>query len=125
MVRLRVATAALLVALLGAGWLQGQPDEKKNDEKPTRLRGTLPAFYKKLGLRDDQVQEIYRIQTKNRAKAEDLRRQLKELRDKERAATEKVLTPEQLKRLRELRTGEKSTSPPVDKGKPIEKPKGP
>jgi hypothetical protein len=107
MFRLRVGAAALLVALVGAGLLQGQ-GAGKGDEKPVKFRGILPAYYKKLGLRDDQIQAIYKIQGTHRAKAEELRRQLKELKDKEREATEKVLTADQLKRLRELRSGERT-----------------
>jgi hypothetical protein len=116
MLRLRVGVAVLAVALLGAGWLQGQGEDKKG-ETPVKVRGTLPPYYKKLGLRDDQVQAIYKIQNNYRGKADELRRQLKELKDKEKAATEKVLTAEQLKRLRELRSGEKPKEAPVEEPK--------
>ena len=43
--------------------------------------------------------------------------QLDKLKGEEKEALEKVLTPEQLKRLRELRTGEKEPMKPADKRK--------
>ena len=107
--RLRVGVAVLTVALLGASWLHGQGEDKKGD-KPAKLRGILPQYYKKLGLRDDQVQAIYRLRTDYRAKTDELKRQLKELKAKEKEATEKVLTAEQLKRLREFQKKNASQS---------------
>jgi hypothetical protein len=112
MLRLRLCALSLVVCLLGAGLILGQGDkkddkDKKADDKPAKFRGTLPANYKKLGLRDDQVQSIYKIQTTYRTKIAELRRQIDELRAKEREATEKVLTADQVKRLRELQTGKK------------------
>jgi hypothetical protein len=123
MFRLRIVAVALLVALVGAGWLQGQGNGKKGDEKPKKLRGTLPQFYKKLGLRDDQVQQIYKIQMTHKAKIDELKRQIDDLKAKQKEATEKVLTPEQLKRLRELRSGTKVTPPAEETKKPVDKKK--
>jgi len=71
-----------------------------------KVKGQLPAQYKKLGLRDDQVQKIYKIQTDYRGKGADLEKQLKELKTKEKAEVEGVLTDEQKNRLKEIRTGE-------------------
>ncbi len=71
-----------------------------------KVKGQLPAQFKKLGLRDDQVQKIYKIQTDYRGKGADLEKQLKELKNKEKAEVEAVLTEEQKNRLKEIRTGE-------------------
>jgi hypothetical protein len=117
MLRFRLIGAVLLIALFGAG-LYGQGEDKKGDKKGDKkpdekpppvlpVRGTLPQYYKKLGLRDDQKQSIYKIRATHKAKVEELKRQLQELKDREKEALEKVLTPEQLKRLRQLRSGEK------------------
>jgi len=81
-----------MVCLLGAA-----------DEK---AKGQLPAQFKKLGLRDDQVQKIYKIQTDYRTKGADFEKQLKELKTKEKSEVEAVLTEEQKTRLKEIRTGE-------------------
>ena len=71
-----------------------------------KVKGQLPAQFKKLGLRDDQVQKIYKIQTDYRGKGSDLEKQLKDLRTKEKTEVEAVLTDEQKNRLKEIRTGE-------------------
>lgn len=42
-----------------------------------KVKGQLPAQFKKLGLRDDQVQKIYKIQTDYRGKGLTLRSSLK------------------------------------------------
>jgi hypothetical protein len=115
MLRLRVGVAVLAVALFGSGWLLG------GDDKP-KYRGILPPYYKKLGLGSDQVQQIYKIQTGFREKADELKRQLAKLKADEKAAVEKVLTPGQLKRLRELRSGEGPKDKPKEKDKDTEKP---
>jgi hypothetical protein len=109
MLYFRLGVTVLALTLLGAAYLQDpKPGSKKSDDKEVpKLRGQLPAYYKKLGLRDDQVQKIYRIRADYKAKVEDLKRKMDRLKSEEKESLEKVLTPEQLKRLKELRTGEK------------------
>ena len=58
---------------------------------------------------------ILRIRSEYRGKIAELRRQINRLQREERAALEKVLTPEQRKRLRELRAGESEKETPPDK----------
>jgi hypothetical protein len=117
MLRLRLAVMLVMVALLGTGWVAGQ--DKKSDEKtekkkkgdknetkktaPVRIKGYLPAGYGKLGLSTEQKQKIYKVRNSYNAKIADLRRQIEQLRKEQREETEKVLTPEQLKRLRDRR----------------------
>src|SRR4051812_34092563 len=98
MSRVRVAALALVVTC-AAGWLHGAD---QTDKKAPPRKVILPAYFKKLGLTDKQVQDIGKVQDDYKAKTQALRRQLQELREKEKAATEKVLTPAQLKRLRFL-----------------------
>jgi hypothetical protein len=98
----------LMCALLGAmlvlsAGVAGQ-DAKKNDP-PTKLKGTLPANWKKLGLTDAQVQEVYKIQGKYTEEIDKLEAKIKDLkatRDKELKA---VLTADQKKRLEEILVG--------------------
>jgi Spy/CpxP family protein refolding chaperone len=100
-----------LFALLGClgvlyGGSLGQ-DPKKDDPKKddVKAKGTLPQNWGKLGLTDDQKQQIYKVQTKYNSEIDKLEAQIKDLkgqRDKEMRA---VLTPEQKKRLEEILIG--------------------
>lgn len=80
-------------------------DDVKKDETPTKLKGTLPANWKKIGLTEDQVKEIYKIQGKYEPDIEKMTAKIKELkatRDKE---MREVLTPDQKKKLEEILIG--------------------
>ena len=54
----RLSVVVLVLGVLGAGALQDPKDGKKSADPPPKLRGQLPQFYKRLGLRDEQVQQI-------------------------------------------------------------------
>jgi hypothetical protein len=103
---LRMGTIALALTMIGVVYSQ---DKKPNDKPPVKLTGRLPQNYKKLGLRDDQLQRIYKIRADAKAKGDELKAKLDKLKADERVQLEKVLTPEQLKRLREIRSGDKPT----------------
>lgn len=107
MIHLRVGVVVLAMTLLGAAGFQEKGKEKKAEDPPTKLKGTLPANFKKLGLTDNQVQKIYKIRNDYRVKQEELKRKMEQLKTEEKDTIEKVLTPEQRKRLREIRAGEK------------------
>lgn len=99
----------MLVLSSGLVGQDKKEDPKKVDAKkvdpPTKLKGMLPPNWKKLGLTDAQVQEIYKIQGKYNEQIFKLKAQIKDLeatRDKEERA---ILTPEQKKRLDEILTG--------------------
>jgi hypothetical protein len=77
-----------------------------------KVRGQLPQNYGKLGLRDDQKQTIYKVRAEYKGKIDQLAKQIAKLKMEEKEALEKVLTPEQLKRLKEIRSGEKTTEKP-------------
>jgi uncharacterized protein YeeX (DUF496 family) len=111
MLRVRIGVVVFALALMGAAFYQEKDKGKKTSDSdpPTKLKGILPQHFKKLGLRDDQVQKIYKLQADYKAKIDDLTRKIEKLKSERREAQEKVLTPEQLKRLKELRLGEKST----------------
>src|SRR5262245_1648032 len=94
------ASLSLLVLTLGLGlvglaFAQGaktsakkddkeemKKDESKSAEKP-RLRGQLPANYKRLGLSTEQTQKIYKIQNDFDKKIAELEEQLKKMKDDE------------------------------------------
>jgi Spy/CpxP family protein refolding chaperone len=99
MTRLRWTLAVSAVVLVTGSWLIGADTDPKQ-------RGTLPMHWKKLGLTDDQVQAVYKIENSYRAKIDDLHRQINELRKQEKAEMEKVLTPAQKDRLKEILIGE-------------------
>lgn len=105
----RTWLALVVVGLvLGSGWVWAQDakDPKKEEPPTQRLRGQLPANYKKLGLNDDQVQKIYRIQADYQGKVKELEDQIKKLKTQEKGDIEKVLTKAQRERLKEILTGE-------------------
>ena len=111
MLHLRMGAIALALTLIGVVYSQDKkPDDKKPDDKPpVKLKGSLPPNYKKLGLRDDQVQKILKIRADSRAKQDELLERIKKLKADEKELVEKVLTPEQMKRLREIKLGDKPT----------------
>jgi hypothetical protein len=92
----------LAIGFAASGLLFGDDqDSKKDPGKAVRI-GTLPPNYSKLGLSDDQKKKIREVQAEYRAKIVDLEDQIKELRKKEKAAMEQVLTDTQRAHLREL-----------------------
>src|SRR5262245_56987584 len=100
----------VLAVVLGVAQAQVKKDEGKKDDGKKDVavvRVQLPAHYKKLGLRDDQLKKVYAVRGEYKAKQDDLKRQADKLQADEKEALEKLLTAEQLKRLRELRAGEK------------------
>jgi hypothetical protein len=80
-------------------------DDKKKDEPVGKLKGVLPPNWKKLGLTDSQVQDIYKVQNKYNDEISKLESQIKELKAKREKEEKAVLTPEQKKRLDEILTG--------------------
>jgi Spy/CpxP family protein refolding chaperone len=97
---------ASMVMLSGA--LAGQEPKKeppKKDEPPVKAKGFLPNNWKKIGLTEDQVQQVYKIQAKYGEEIDKLEAKIAELKaamDKERKA---VLTADQKKKLEEILLG--------------------
>src|SRR2546422_612297 len=113
---------AFVAAFLAGGLLMNgltvHAEDKKADEP--KVRGQLYAKWKDLGLSKDQVQQIYKIQSDHRSQIDKLDAQIKKLRAEERADAEKVLTPAQKARLKELLSGDTTKDKPADK--PTDKP---
>jgi Spy/CpxP family protein refolding chaperone len=94
----------LLAVLILVGWLTADDTKKTEEPKDTsaKSKGTLPQGWKKLGLTDAQVQEIYKVHSKYRTKIDELELQVRELRQQERTEEYKVLTDAQKARLKEI-----------------------
>ena len=105
MAQLRLLLVVLITALVLGGWSVGQ--DKKNDKKEpaVKLKGQLPPNWRKLGLSEEQVQKVYRIQADYDAKISALEAQIKQLKTEERAELMKVLTDAQKARLKEITEG--------------------
>lgn len=113
------ATLIVLVVCLVPAAVS-QQDEKKDEKKTEKKsekkaekgeaagsRPVLPNYYKKLGLLDTQRAKILKVRADYQAKVKVLEKQLRKLKSEEREELEKLLTPDQLKRLRQWQTGEK------------------
>lgn len=88
--------------------LQSAPGQGANDKEvksEPKAKGQLPMNWKALGLTDKQIQEVYKIQAKNRDEIDKLEAQIKELKAKTTKEQFEVLTPEQKKRLEEILKG--------------------
>ena len=110
---LRVSMLALLggVLALTSGVVgqdtktQDPKKEVKKDEPPTKAKGFLPQHWGKIGLTEDQKQDVYKIQSKHNSEIDKLEAKIKEIkgsRDKEMKA---VLNADQKKKLDEILTG--------------------
>src|SRR4051794_22412305 len=80
-------------------------DEAKKEDPPVKVKGVLPQNWKKLGLSDSQVQDIYKVQTKYNDEIAKLEAKIKELKATREKEEKAVLTPEQKKRLEDILTG--------------------
>jgi hypothetical protein len=115
MSRVRIGATVITLALIGAASFSFQ------DDKPAEtVRGFLPPYYKRLGLRDEQIAQIYKVRAGYKAKVDNLKRRIDKLKAEEKEALEKVLTVEQLKRLRQLRSGVEPVKDNKGKDKPKE-----
>ena len=77
-------------------------DEKSADGKSAKKVSSgdrLPANYAKIGLSDDQKKKIYDVQNNFEAQIDTLEKQIADLKAKQKAEVEGVLTPEQHKAL--------------------------
>lgn len=115
MFRASLLTLVTALVVLSGGLVGQDPkkDEKKTDDKKVekkdepagKVKGVLPPNWKKIGLTEAQVQDIYKVQGKYNDEIDKLESKIKELkatRDKEMKA---VLTAEQKKRLDDILTG--------------------
>ncbi len=124
MSRLRIFIGVLFVSGITAGLLIGA-DEKKPDKKPddpVKVTGHLPPNWAKIGLTNDQKQDIYKLNLKYTTKIDKLKAEIEALKAEEDTERYKVLTDDQKKKLKEIKLGEKpADKKDGDKGKDAEK----
>jgi hypothetical protein len=128
MKRIKTGIGILTLALLFSGVLAGQDkkaaDKKATDKKPSRVRPTLPPYYGKLDLKDDQKQKVLAIKARYGPQIKALAKQLRDMRKKQTGEFEDVLTSAQKTKLQELkaarRKGRKAPSS-TDTKKPPKK----
>lgn len=97
-----VAAVLGLAVLLsvGAGWTLAQ--ERAAERFTSQLR-RVPPFFGQVGITPDQREQIYTIRGEYDQKISELTRQLEELKSREMAECESVLTPAQQQLLTQLR----------------------
>ncbi len=102
-------SAAFLIVggLVGQEAKPGDPKPKVGDTKAPepKAKGQLPQNWKQLGLTDDQVQKVYKVQAKYNDDIDKLEAQIKDLKAKMSKERSEVLTAEQKKRLEEILKG--------------------
>jgi Spy/CpxP family protein refolding chaperone len=125
MLKMRMFAGMLAVAVLTGGWLLAQ-DKKDGDTPAAKAKGQLPQNWKKIGLTDDQVQKIYKIQGEYRPKIDEAKAKAAALGKEMNEQMVKVLTDEQkvaLKKLAETKAGVGGDTKKPDDKKPAEKDK--
>lgn len=102
-------TLVAVAAVFGGSAVFGQdakketkPAEKKDDKPEAKAKGQLPTYWRLLGLTDDQVQKVYKLQNKYNEEIDSLEAKIKELKDKLQKERLTVLTAEQKKRLEDI-----------------------
>lgn len=97
--------AALLFGTLATAQAPTKPADPKpadKKEESKKVSGQLPTYWRMLGLTDDQVQKVYKVQAKYGDEIDTLEAKIKELKDKMAKERSEVLTAEQKKRLEEI-----------------------
>ncbi len=89
------------LAVLAAG-SNGQ--EPKKEDSP-KLKGFLPQNWAKIGLTDDQKQQIYKVQAKHGTEIEKLEAEIRKHKADRDAELKTILTADQKKKLEEILTG--------------------
>lgn len=104
---LRASTFALfcgtLVLAAGLSAQDAKPVAKAEDT--SKVKGFLPQNWGKIGLTDDQRQQVYKVQAKYNTEIEKLEAKIKELKGTRDQEMKAVLSPDQKKKLEEILTG--------------------
>lgn len=100
----------------------GKAVKVEGTKKAAKSGDRLPANYAKIGISEEQRKKIYEIQNSYDVQIAALQKQLADLRTKETAEVEAVLTPEQKKAL--LAANDESKKKAAEKKKANEKEKG-
>ena len=121
--RKAIAGATICAAVLaGATWKSIEAQTTKKDAPTATAKKDasrrVPRHFGKVGLTDDQKEQIYKIQAKHHEKIAELQKQLDHMRAELTTECEAVLTPEQHKLLEKLR---KPSAPGTESEKTAEK----
>ena len=101
---------------------KSEKGEKKGAKKEAKSDDRLPANFGKVGLSDDQKKKIYAIQDQYENELKELQKKLADLRSKQHAECEAVLTAAQRQLLQEhAETSKKKSSEKSEKKKEGEK----
>jgi hypothetical protein len=97
-------SVVLGVAVLGVGLLLADRGLSQTDKKdpPVKTKGTLPIYWKSLGLTEEQKKMVFTTHATYGDKIATLQEQVKHLKAQEKAELEKILTDEQKITLRRL-----------------------
>lgn len=106
--RLLAGLGLLVVCLSITG-----PSGAQDTQPGRRVRGRLPQYWSRLGLSDQQKKDVFSARAKYQDQIDELMQKIDKLRHDQRLAMEKVLTPAQRARLRELIT---ERAPAEEKG---------
>ena len=83
----------------GKAAVKGEKGSEAKGSKKVSSGDRLPANYAKIGLSEEQRKKIYDVQNKYEAQIDTLEKQIADLKAKQKAEVESVLTPEQQKAL--------------------------
>ncbi|QDU41083.1 hypothetical protein Mal4_54480 [Maioricimonas rarisocia] len=103
-----VTTMLMFVAFFGGYDVSAQGDADPADiarqaSEETERRRPLPTYYGKIGVTDEQREQLYGIQDEYHTQIDALQRQIKQLIRERDDRMEQLLTPGQKLRLQELR----------------------
>jgi hypothetical protein len=113
MARVGAGLGLLVLCLLVAG-----PSGAQNTQPGRRVRGRLPTYWNRLGLSDQQKKDVFAVQAKYQEQIDELLQKIDKIKTDRRQAMEKVLTPAQKLRLREILTEKAPASGTADVVKP-------
>lgn len=116
------ATVRPVVIAQESGKAASKAEKGDGTKKASRSGDRLPANYGKIGVSEDQRKKIYEIQNKYNDQIDALQKQIADLRAKEKAEVEAVLTAEQKKSLQTA--NEESQKKAAEKKKASEKENG-
>jgi membrane protein involved in colicin uptake len=123
---MRVGGLSCSLAAVLVGSLLFAQEPKKTEPKADaakKVQNRLPNNFAKLSLTDEQKKKVFAVQGSYGPKIDDLEAQLQALKDKQQAEVEAVLTPDQLKKLGEIRaeTKQKQEAAKAAKAKTADK----
>jgi hypothetical protein len=97
----------MLALVAACGWLLAEDAKKPEDkDQPSKVKGSLPPHFGKLGLSSEQKQQVLKLKKMYTDQIDALKQQIQDLQDKEKAEIDKVLTDEQKAHLKQLKLGE-------------------